>query len=391
MTEKIPVIAQPEILSEFGLYFSLFVPLVCLVAAAVGLHLVVRLINRRYFRERRLVYEIVRYTSLSVLFTLVLLVLFFGLPYSDLNESQTALLGHVLRGLLILAFAYLTIKVLFAFSRVYLRRYDISLADNLKARKIHTQIRIIERLVAFAIIVVAVSLFLMSFEGVRRYGVSLLASAGVIGVVAGLAAQKSLAMVLAGIQIALTQPIRIDDAVIVENEWGWIEEITLTYVVVRLWDRRRLVVPINYFIERPFQNWTRNSADLIGSVYLYVDYRVPVDELRARVKEIARGCEFWNGEVCVLQVTEFLEHMVQLRVLVSGDNSPRTFDLRCYVREHLLHFLREHYPDSLPRVRLDASYQDAPADGPGSSGSSGSSGAPPAGPARPDEPSTLTD
>ena len=203
------------------------------------------------------------------------------------------------------------------------------------------------------IVIVAVSAVLMSFDTVRQIGISLLASAGVAGIIIGIAAQKSIATLIAGIQIAVTQPIRIDDVVIVEGEWGRIEEITLTYVVVRIWDQRRLVVPISYFLEQPFQNWTRTSSELIGSVYLYTDYSVDIEAVRRQLGSIVRATPLWDKRVENLQVTAATDKGLELRALVSASNASEVWDLRCLVRERLLDYLQKHHPESLPRVRIE--------------------------------------
>ncbi len=198
-----------------------------------------------------------------------------------------------------------------------------------------------------------VAFVLMTFERVRQLGAGLLASAGVAGIVLGFAAQKSLATILAGIQIALTQPIRVEDVVIVEGEWGTIEEITLTYVVVRIWDMRRLIVPIHYFIEKPFQNWTRVSADILGTVNLYLDYSVPVEALREEFKRILDASDYWDGETWGVQVTDSTDKTMTVRPLMSAKNSGDAWNLRCEVREKLIAFVRENYPDALPRIRAE--------------------------------------
>jgi small-conductance mechanosensitive channel len=179
----------------------------------------------------------------------------------------------------------------------------------------------------------------MTFEKIRQFGISIMASAGVIGIIVGFAAQRSIATLFAGIQIAITQPIRLDDVVIVENEWGWIEEITLTYVVVRVWDLRRLVLPITYYIERPFQNWTRVSADILGTVFLYMDYTVPVRVIREELQKIVKGSALRDGKVCGVQVTDATQQTIEVRALVSAADSSKAWDLRCLVREKLLEFL----------------------------------------------------
>jgi small-conductance mechanosensitive channel len=192
---------------------------------------------------------------------------------------------------------------------------------------------------------------LMTFEKVRQLGTTILASAGIIGIIFGIAAQRTIGTFIAGLQIAFTQPIRIDDVVIVENEWGRIEEITLTYVVVRIWDLRRLIVPITYFIEKPFQNWTRVTADILGAVYIHVDYTVPVEAVRAELQKILKEAQLWDGKVCVLQVTNTSEQAIELRALMSAADASTAWSLRCYVREKLVEFIQKNYPDSLPKLR----------------------------------------
>jgi small-conductance mechanosensitive channel len=199
---------------------------------------------------------------------------------------------------------------------------------------------------------------LMTFEKVRQLGTTILASAGIIGIVVGIAAQRTIGTFIAGLQIAFTQPIRIDDVVIVENEWGRIEEITLTYVVVKIWDMRRLIVPITYFIEKPFQNWTRVTTDLLGTVYIYVDYTVPVETVRAELQKILKDSKLWDGKVCVLQATNASEHALELRALMSAPDASTAWNLRCHVREKMVEFIQKNYPESLPKLR--ASLQQFP-------------------------------
>jgi len=248
---------------------------------------------------------------------------------------------------------WLLIKAINLTRELILRQYDMDEKDNLKARKVYTQFRVLERIIIFTVILIATAIALMTFDGIRRIGISLFASAGVAGIIIGFAAQKLLGSILAGFQIALTQPIRIEDVVIVENEWGWIEEITLTYVVVRIWDKRRLIVPTTYFIENPFQNWTRVSADILGTVFIYTDYQVPVGELRKEFTRILEESNLWDGKVNVMQVTNATEKTVEIRALMSTVDSPTGWDLRVHVREMLISFLQENYPESLPRIRVE--------------------------------------
>ena len=234
----------------------------------------------------------------------------------------------------------------------FLKRFDISIEDNLASRKVYTQINILEKVLIFIIILFALGMVLLSFESIKKIGIGLFASAGLAGIIIGLSAQKVVGSLLAGIQIAITQPFRIDDAVLVENEWGWIEEINLTYVVVRIWDKRRLVLPTTYFLEKPFQNWTRTSADIIGSVFLYVDYTISFQALRNELSRLLNKSDLWDKKVNVLQVTDSKESTLELRILVSAKNSPTAWDLRVYIREKMIEFIQKNYPESLPRTRV---------------------------------------
>jgi small-conductance mechanosensitive channel len=234
-----------------------------------------------------------------------------------------------------------------------LDKYDVETVDNLKARKLFTQYQILERIVIAVVIFIAVGISLMTFDPIRQIGMSLLTSAGVSALIIGLAAQRIIAAFLAGIQLAITQPIRIDDVVIVEGEWGRIEEINLTYVVVKIWDKRRLVVPTTYFIEKPFQNWTMTSAEILGTVYIYTDFTFPVKELRKALTSFLKEAPKWDGEVNVLQVTNASEKTMELRALMSAKDASAAWDLRVFIREKLLNFIQEKFPEHLPRTRVD--------------------------------------
>lgn len=237
----------------------------------------------------------------------------------------------------------------------------VDVTDNLRARQIQTQSRVLLRTLSFFILLVGAAGMLMTFPAARQFGASLLASAGLAGLAVGFAARPVLANLIAGIQIAVTQPIRLDDVVIVENEWGRIEEITGTYVVVRIWDDRRLVVPLQYFIEKPFQNWTRRNSSIIGSVFFWVDYSLPLEPLREELRRLCQELpELWDGRVIVLQVTDASEKSLQLRVLVSSQDSSRNWDLRCHLRESLIGFIQRQYPHCLPQLRADLSVGQKP-------------------------------
>lgn len=254
--------------------------------------------------------------------------------------------------LFIFAFTWLIIRVLGVVKKVIVSRYDMGESDNLKARIVFTQFTILERIVIFIVVVLAIGAALMTFESIREIGVSLFASAGVAGIIIGFSAQKLIATVIAGIQIALTQPIRLDDVVIVEGEWGRIEEISLTHVVVRIWDKRCLILPTTYFIEQPFQNWTRTTTELLGTVFLYTDYTVPFDALREELQRIVSDADQWNGEVANIQVTDSRATHVEVRATVSADNSGKAWELRVHVREKLIEFLQKNYPRSIAHTRI---------------------------------------
>jgi len=277
----------------------------------------------------------------------------FVYPLLRLSENALNILSYALKLWIIACVGWLLIRVVHAVREILLSNYDFEAKDNLQARRIYTQTRVIENIVTTIIVLFTISFMLMSYPAVRQIGVSIIASAGIAGVVLGFAAQKTLGNFISGIQLAFTQPIRLDDVVIVEGEWGWIEEITLTYVVVKIWDLRRLVVPISYFVDQPFQNWTRISADILGSVFIYADYTVPVKPIREELSRILKESPYWDKKVDVLQVTNATEKTVELRALMSAADSPTAWNLRCEVREKLLEFLQREFPQCLPRVRLD--------------------------------------
>ena len=254
--------------------------------------------------------------------------------------------------LFIFSMTWLIIRILKIVKEVVLNNYDVRDADNLKARKVYTQFTILERIIIFIVIVLAIGLALMSFEEIREIGISIFASAGVAGIIIGFSAQKFIGTILAGIQIAIAQPIKLDDVVIVEGEWGRIEEITLTYVVVCIWDKRRLIVPTPYFIDKPFQNWTKTSSDIMGTVFLYVDYMVPFDAMREELTRILKNTEHWDGQVNVLQVTDSKSTHVEVRALMSAKDSGTAWELRVHVREKLIEFLQKNYPESIARTRV---------------------------------------
>ncbi|MGV3682293.1 MAG: mechanosensitive ion channel family protein [Acidovorax sp.] len=239
-------------------------------------------------------------------------------------------------------------------------KHPADVEDNLTARRIATQARVLSRTAMTAVVMAGVAMMLMTFPGARQVGASLLASAGVVGIVAGIAARPVFSNMIAGLQIALAQPFRIDDVLIIEGEWGRVEEITGTYVVLKIWDERRLIIPLQWFIEHPFQNWTRTSSEILGTVFLYADYALPLDPLRAELKRVLDTAPEWDKRVSVLQLTEATDRAIQIRVLVSARSSGLAFDLRCRVREALVTFIQREYPDCLPQVRTPQVTTPAP-------------------------------
>lgn len=292
---------------------------------------------------------------------LVLLIMALGFAngLAPASATTTTTITHVLLVALILSLAWIAYTALYIWTTIHLRRFKLDAEDNLLARKHVTQTRILMRVAKVMIVILAVAAALMTFPAVRQYGVSLLAAGGAAGIVVGLALQPVLKNLFAGIQLALTQPIRIDDALIVEGEWGNVEEITSTYVVIRIWDWRRLVVPLSYFIEQPFQNWTRESAELIGTVMIYLDHTADIEAVRAKAREITEADPLWDGKVFAVQVTDFRERVMEVRILASARNGARTYDLRCNIREKLVSWLQAEMPSALPRTRADLSSGEA--------------------------------
>jgi small-conductance mechanosensitive channel len=297
--------------------------------------------------------SVLRHGKKPAMFILPFLTTVTVLPALPLPQSLWGFLNHTAGIGLIGSIAWLVVALIAVFTEVVSFRYSIEDRDNLMARKIQTQIHMLRRIAEVVVVVIAISLMLMTFPGIAHLGATVFASAGVAGLVVGIAARPALSNLIAGIQIALTEPIRIDDVVIVGGEWGRIEEIGTTYVVVRIWDLRRLVVPLSQFIEQPFQNWTRVTADLLGTVYLYADYTVPVEAVRQELRRILESTALWDKKICVLQVTNATEHAMEMRALMSAPDSGTAWDLRCYVREKLIDFLQQRYPQCLPRARAD--------------------------------------
>jgi small-conductance mechanosensitive channel len=285
---------------------------------------------------------------------LPLLAFNFLLPLMKMRSNVAPVVNKTVEILLTISFANVLIGVIKVFEDYVYHTYDIQKADNLKERKIRTQLQFIRRMAVTLILILTACVILLSFNNLRKIGTGLLTGVGVGGIIIGFAAQKSLSNLLAGFQLAFTQPLRIDDVLVVEGEWGRVEEITLTYVVLNIWDQRRLILPINYFIEKPFQNWTRNTADIIGSIFLYLDYTTPLEPLRAELTRLLEDDPLWDKRVKVLQITNTTERTMEVRALMSASSSGNAFDLRCNMREGLITFLQKNYPGSFPVIRLEA-------------------------------------
>lgn len=352
----------PEILSRYisqlvkGYHPHTESLIIALIAVAAGI--IFRLIlyfTLVLYRKGGNLFATMLLKRLNGIFFLVFPIFFLLLvmPVIQMPISMKVIVLRILQISFIITLAWLLVKLMYVIQDVLLHKYNIEKPDNIRERKIQTQILFIRKMVIIIIVILAVGFVFTRFEGMRRIGSGILTSAGIAGVIIGFAAQKSIANLLAGLQIAFTQPIRLDDVVIVEGEYGRIEEITLTYVVVRLWDLRRMVLPITYFIEKPFQNWTRNEAALIGSVYIFADYVVPIDALRTELERLVHNSPLWDKSVCALQVTNTDKQAIEIRCLVSAHNSGDLFDIRCMVRENLITFVQKNYPESLPRFRAD--------------------------------------
>lgn len=292
---------------------------------------------------------------------LPLLGVYLALPLSG-SAAEQPWLRPLLVSLLIFGIGLLLVRLVRVLEDVLTLRVQMEVEDNLRARKFHTQFRILRQVLSLLIWLLAGSAILLQFDGFRQFGRGLLASAGIASLVIGFAAQRTLGNLIAGFQIAITQPIRLDDVVVVENEWGRIEEITLTYVVVRIWDERRLVLPISYFLEKPFTNWTRTSSQILGTVFLHVDYSVPLDALRTRLKELVENHEDWDERAAEIVAFEARPTTLEVRALVSARDSGAAWRLRCHVREGLVSFLQQTYPHALPRFRAEFAGHDADAE-----------------------------
>jgi small-conductance mechanosensitive channel len=334
-----------------GTWIAVFIA----VPLALLVHRIGGMVLRRITRPVPTVHSVVLscYAPARLVLPLIAMLLVFQGAPDDLRFIGTV---RHLNGLLLIAAAtWLVVRAISGFADGVLAKNPYDVADNLQARRVLTQTRVLSRTAISIVLVAGAAMMLMTFPGARQVGASLLASAGVIGIVAGLAAKPVFSNLIAGLQIALAQPIRIDDVLVVEGEWGRVEEITGTFVVVKIWDDRRLILPLTYFIEKPFQNWTRHSAQLLGSVFVYLDYGMPLAPLREEAERIVKAAPEWDGRFFNLRVTDTTERTMQVRVLCTAATSGLAFDLRCTVREGLIDFVQREYPQFLPKMRFDSS------------------------------------
>jgi small-conductance mechanosensitive channel len=338
---------------------SLAILAVALLGAGL-FHAVVLAILRRLFRTRPYMRSVLEQTRNPALLALLLIALAIALQAAPLGPDTKILIVRCLGLATICLLGWIALTATHVVASLYLTQFRIDVEDNLIARKHLTQVRVLVRALDTVIVLVTSGFALMTFDAVRQYGVSLFASAGVAGVVFGLAAQPVLSNLIAGVQLAVTQPMRLEDAVTVQNEYGWIEEINATYVVIRLWDLRRLIVPLNYFIQQPFYNWTRQATNSIGSALIYLDYSAPIDLIRQKATELVAEAGRANTAVASVQVTNLRPDCVELRVLIRSDSSGKASDACADLREQLVGFLHREHPEALPRQRsqsIDAARQ----------------------------------
>lgn len=356
-------------MQEFHLRHSWFLVVfwfsAALVFANAAHYVIFRLIRHKESTSSTLGWGMQRYLGKPARAIFLLTCLLVALPFvPGLSEHGSGIIRQGVIMAIVVALGWFVIGLVYVLQAALLRKYDLKGEDSVRARRVHTQFQLFRRMLITFIVIITIGALLWTFNDPRiwHYGSGLLASAGVASLVLAAAAKSTASNILAGLQIALTEPIRIDDVVVVQGEWGRVEEITTSYVVIRIWDLRRLIVPLSYFIENSFQNWTREASDIMGTAFLYVDYTVPVADLRARLTEIVSASPLWDGKVCGLQVTNLTDRSVELRCLVSSRNSSDNFDLRCLVRESMLTHIRDHYPAAFPLTRFTAS-AEAPAGG----------------------------
>jgi small-conductance mechanosensitive channel len=347
---------------------TIFAAAVVAAVVAMVLHTLVRAVLRRAVRGNVIVSCMLERTQRAAGFAWPLLAMQVVWAAAPNDLDGIAAIRHLNGILLIVTLTALVMGVIGGLADGLIQRNPVDVEDNLHARRVATQTRVLSRSAQVLVLIGGTSMVLMTFPGMRQLGASLLASAGVLGIIGGLAARPVFSNLISGLQLALAQPLRLDDVLIVNGEWGRVEEITGTYVVLRIWDERRLIVPLQWFIENPFENWTRTGANILGTVFLHVDYATPVDAIRAEARRLVEAAPEWDQRVFGVQVTDATERTMQVRILVSAANSGKAFDLRCKVREGVLAFLAREYPQCLPLLRSPAPAPSAEAAWPEPSG-----------------------
>jgi small-conductance mechanosensitive channel len=357
-------------------FLAIFLFCAAIVLSNVGHFILFRLLRRKEAQSARPGWGVQRELggpSRAVFILTCLLAVLPALP--DLPFHLAPILRQVLIIAIIVALGWFAVGLVYVFQNLTLRRYDLTAENNIRARRIHTQFQLIRRILIGLIVLADFGAVLWSFDDPRiwHYGSGMLASAGVASLILATAAKSTAANLFAGLQIAFTEAIRIDDVVVVQNEWGRVEEITSAYVVIKIWDLRRIIVPLSYFIENSFYNWSRQDTDIMGTAFLYVDYSIPVEDLRQQLDVIVHADPLWDGKVCGLQVTNLTEHTMELRCLMSSHNSSMNFDLRCNVREKMTAWIQQNYPDAFPRTRFAALSSANPIEAPSPIGTTGQS------------------
>jgi small-conductance mechanosensitive channel len=340
--------------SRHAWFFAIFLFCAALVLANVVHYVLFRILKRKETQMPGMGWGLQQYLGRPARAVFFLTCLLLAIPFVPLPLNIQQNIRQGLAMAMVAALGWFAVGCIYVVQSIMLRKYDLSAADNVRARRIHTQFQVFRRMLITFVIVIDIGALLWTFNDPRiwKFGSGLLASAGIATLVIATAAKSTASNFLAGIQIALTEPIRIDDVVVVEGEWGRIEEITSAYVVLRIWDLRRLIIPLSYFIENSFANWTRESADILGTAFLYVDYSIPVEALREQLNIIVKDAPQWDKKVCGLQVTNLSEHTMEIRCLVSSPDSGSSFDLRCMIREQMTAWIQQNYPNTFPTTRF---------------------------------------
>jgi small-conductance mechanosensitive channel len=338
-------------------FFAIFLFCAVIVIANIAHYILFRILRRKEAENKIMGWGIRKYLShpaRAIFFLTCLRIVLPAIP--RLSDNIAHIIRQGIAMAVVISLGWFAIGCIYAFQAATLRRYDLAVLNNLQARRIHTQFQLFRRMLIFLIVLTTIGALFWTFNDatVLRWGSGLLASAGVASVILATAARSTAANFFAGLQIAFTEPIHVDDVVVIQGEWGRVEEINSAYVVVKIWDLRRLIVPLSFFIENSFQNWTRDSADIMGTAFLYVDYSIPVEALRKQLDVIVHASPLWDKKTCVLQVTNLTDRAVEVRCLMSSRNSSESFDLRCLVREQMTAWIQQNYPNAFPTTRFAA-------------------------------------